>query len=275
MNISDKEFYKFKEMIYDNFGINLTEQKKGMLYTRLNKLVMTQGFESFNNYYDYIKNDKSGKGLSELINAVSTNHTFFYRESHHFNYFQEKVLPEMFSRLRTENSRDLRIWSAGCSSGEEPYMLTMLMMEYLKKEYTLRDAGVLATDIDTNVIFKAQKGEYSSDKLSSLPPQYKLKYFSKISSDTYKLSNKVINEVTFRRFNLMNKEFPFKQKFHAIFCRNVMIYFDKPTRDNLIKKYFDSLVPGGYFFIGHSETLDKRVHQFEYIMPAAYRKPFQ
>ncbi len=271
--ITDKEFQLLTSFIYDKFGIHLGEQKKGMVSARLNKILNRLGMNSFTEYYDFVSKDKTGKGVSDLINAISTNHTFFWRESVHFKFFQDKAFPEMLNLEKKRNGRDVRVWSAGCSSGEEPYTLVMLMMELLGSEYNLWDSGVLATDIDTEVLKRAMDGVYPPDRLELLPAQYKLKYMRKNNDSDYEIIESVKREVTFRRLNLMNPEFPFKKQFHIIFCRNVMIYFDKPTRDALLKRFYDALVPGGYFFIGHSETIDKAVHRFEYIMPALYKKP--
>jgi len=272
MNISSKEFKELSKIIYDRFGIDIPEVKKILLTTRLVPILLKRGFDSYTEYIKFFEKDRSGQAASELVDAISTNLTFFYRENAHFKFFENHLLPELTKKIEQSQSHDLRIWSAGCSTGEEPYMLVILMMDYLESRYNLWSAGVLATDIDSNVLKFAQKGEYPEERFNKMPPQYKFRFFKKISMGEYKIHDEVKQEVLFRRFNLMNP-FPFKRQFHAIFCRNVMIYFDKPTRERLVRRFYDFLEPGGYLFIGHSETIDKNLTDFEYIMPALYRKP--
>ncbi len=270
--ISDDEYRAIQNLVYKHFGINLTEEKRSLVTGRLNQLLRTMGFRSFAQYCDHVENDSSKKALLELANRISTNHTFFYREKAHFDFFQTTVLPEVTSRLKKINSRDLRIWSAGCSSGEEPYTLTMLMMEYFGGEYGMWDAGILATDLSDQILAAARKGIYPGGRTASVPPTMKNKYFVQCGPDELAIADRVKKEVTIRRFNLMNERFPFKKPFHAIFCRNVMIYFDSETRRTLVQKFFDATAPGGYLFIGHAETISKGQSLYRYIMPAVYRK---
>lgn len=216
--------------------------------------------------------DKSGSALSELANAISTNHTYFYREKDHFEFFKQTALPEIVNMNRMAGDNDVRIWCAGCSTGEEPYNLVMQMLEFFGMDYNNWRAGILATDISERALLIAKRGVYSKDRIVNLPEDYKRKYFKKISNDEYEVVDKLKQEVLYRRFNLMNPRFVFKKKFHSIFCRNVMIYFDEPTRIELVNKFYDLLVPGGYLFIGHSESLKRDTHKFNYVMPALYQK---
>jgi len=271
MKISDSEFELIRTLVYERLGINLTEAKKSLVVGRLQKTIRSLGFSSFRQYYDHLNADRTGTALDALVNRITTNHTFFNRESNHFAFFSTKVLPEISQRLRLQNSRDLRLWSAGCSSGEEPYMLAMLMLEFFGSEYGLWDAGVLATDISARVLDKAITGIYSDENVGHVPAFAK-RYFTKLGTDSWAVTETVKREVTFRRFNLMNELFPFKRAFHIIFCRNVMIYFDQPTRAGLIRRFHDNLMPGGYFFIGHSESLGREQALFDYVMPAVYRR---
>lgn len=273
LTITDSEFTKIAKYVYDNFGINLPPQKKGMLQSRLRKLVFEGDFSTFNEYFDYVVNDKTGDATSNLINAVSTNHTFFFREKDHFDFFNNVALPEITENLAVKNEKDVRIWSAGCSSGEEPYTLAMIMMNFFGPQYSMYDAGVLATDISTKVLKEAMRGSYPIDKTKLIPPAMKHKFFVS-KGETLEVNSLLKKEIVFKRLNLMNATFPFKKPFHAIFCRNVMIYFDTETRKALVDKFYKNLIPGGYFFIGHSETLGRTNTQFEYVMPALYRKPF-
>lgn len=271
MRISDYEFRLIRELVYEKFGINLTEAKKSLVVGRLQKLIRTMSFDSFKQYYDYLVADTTGKALDQMVNRISTNHTFFYRENTHFEYFSSTVLPEITARLEKQNARDLRVWCAGCSTGEEPYMLAMLMLEYFGSKYAQWNAGVLATDISGRALAKAIAGTYAGDNVCNVPPLAR-KYFCKTGPDQWAVSETVRREVTYRRFNLMNAAFPFKKLFHVIFCRNVMIYFDQQTRHALLRKFYDQLVPGGYFFIGHSESLGRSQALFEYVQPAVYRR---
>jgi len=270
--ITDDEFNKLKKIIFDNFGIHLTDQKKGLVYTRLHSVLLKYGHKTFDEYYNYVSADKTGHALDELVNKISTNFTFFYREEDHFEFFIKTVLPESIEKAKLKNENDLRFWCAGCASGEEPYTIIMLMMESMAASYHSFSSGILATDISDSALNFAKAAVYPEDRLHKLPPLYRNKYFEKASRDEFKVIEKVKKEVTFRRFNLMNTTFPFKKRFHAIFCRNVMIYFNQETRDALVGRYEQMLEPGGYLFLGHSETISHKMYSFKYVMPAVYRK---
>ncbi|PNU21208.1 chemotaxis protein CheR [Geothermobacter hydrogeniphilus] len=272
MVISDDEFNAMRKLIYERFGINLTDQKRSLLVGRLQKLVRGNGFNSFQAYYQHLLNDSSERALSELVDRVSTNHTYFNRENDHFDYFRNTALPAVVERLKKENRFDLRIWCAGCSSGEEAYMLLMLIREVLGSDHRRWDAGILATDISDRVLAVARQGLYPEEKLSNMPAELKRKYFRQQPDGRWQVDESLRREATFRRFNLMNKTFPFKKPFQIIFCRNVMIYFDQPTRDTLVKKFHRLTEPDGYLFIGHSETLGRSQNLYRYLLPAAYQK---
>ena len=274
IQISDKEFKLLTKLVYDKIGINLTEEKRTLVMGRLQKLLRKMKFKTFQEYYDYIIADNEGSALSELATYISTNHTFFYREYDHFEFFSKTALPHIENMITKEGSNDIRIWSAGCSSGEEPYNLVMLMMQYFGTKYSKLQAGILATDISDKALGIARKAIYPEQRVKELPKILRNKYMEKHSKDDWKVKDFVSQEVTFRRFNLMNKVFKFNKPFHAIFCRNVMIYFDQPTREALIDRFYKCLIPGGYFFIGHSETLNREKHNLKYIMPALYQKPY-
>nr|WP_320050073.1 protein-glutamate O-methyltransferase CheR [uncultured Desulfuromonas sp.] len=271
MTISDEEFNALRRLIYDRFGINLTDEKRSLLVGRLQKMLRTSKIATFQDYYDYLKTDNSGKAVSDLINMVSTNYTYFNREKDHFDYFLKTALPTVCEKLVQQKRKDLRVWCAGCSSGEEAYTLVMLMHEYLGSQYGNWDAGILATDISERVLSTAKQGIYGADKVASLPQNLQ-KYFTRLPDGRMQVIDKVRKEVTFRRFNLMNTTFPFKKPFQIIFCRNVMIYFDQQTRNALVQRFHRSMEPDGYFFIGHSETLGRDSQFFRYLMPAAYQK---
>ncbi len=269
ITITNKEFQQLAAYIKANYGINLKEEKKALITGRLYNVLMQNDFRSFSEYFQYIVADKTGTAVEILINKITTNHTFFMREADHFSYFNNTVLPNI---TRNRKDRDLRIWSAGCSSGEEAYTLAMIVDEFLGKEKRLWDSKVLATDISSKVLEIAKKGIYSNDGIVSIPASWKLNYFKKIDEEKSVLNDSIKNEVIFRKFNLMDKTFPFRRKFDVIFCRNVMIYFDEETKCELVDKFYDLMEYGGYLFIGHSESLNREVTRFKYIMPAVYRK---
>ncbi|MBP7459729.1 MAG: chemotaxis protein CheR [Candidatus Delongbacteria bacterium] len=270
VDISPQEFHAIADLVYQTFGIHLTDQKITLVKGRLQTLLKEMNMISFKQYYDYVVQDRTDRALIELINLLTTNHTYFNREREHFDFITRSFLPRIESE--TLHDRDIRIWSAGCSSGEEPYMLVILMMEFFGESYHKWKCGVLATDISDRVIRLARSGIYPEERLKELPNPIRLKYFHPMSNRQWQVNDPVRNEVTYRRFNLMNSVFPFKKGFHAIFCRNVMIYFDLPTRTRLIERFYHHLVPGGYLFIGHSETLGRDHHYFKYIQPALYQR---
>jgi Methylase of chemotaxis methyl-accepting proteins len=269
INITQKEFKQLTAFIKVNYGIHLKAEKEALVIGRLQNVLIQNGFKSFSEYYEYLMADKSGMAVSTLLDKITTNHTYFMREAEHFSCFSDIVLPYLEKKV---TDRDLRIWCAGCSSGEEPYTLAMIMDEYFDKNNMFWDKKILATDISNKVLEEAKKGEYAVKDLETIPSKWKLKYFNKIDTETSMIHDKIKNEVIFRKFNLMETVFPFKRQFHVIFCRNVMIYFDEKTRYNLVNKFYQLLEPGGYFFIGHSEAINRDETNFKYVMPAVYRK---
>lgn len=269
ITIKEKEFKQFAEYIEDNYGIHLREEKKTLLMGRLYNILVESNCKTFSEYFNLLQMDKSGKAVSTFINKITTNHTFFMREADHFDYFKDIVLPYL---SKTVKDKDLRIWSAGCSSGEEPYTLAMILNEYFGKEKVLWDTKVLATDISDRVLEKARKGQYSNEQIAPLPLNWKINYFRKTNNGNNVLIDKIRNEIIYRKFNLMDNKFPFRKKFHVIFCRNVMIYFDNITKIKLVNKFYEILESGGFLFIGHSESLNRESTKFKYIQPSVYRK---
>lgn len=267
--ITDKEFNQLATYIKANYGIHLKEEKRALVTGRLHNVLVQNNFRNFSEYYEYVLSDKTGEAAATLINKITTNHTFFMREADHFYYFRDKVLPYLINISR---DKDLRIWSAGCSSGEEPYTLAMLIDEFLGKEKMLWDTKILATDISSKVLEKAKKGVYRDEELVALPYCWKLSYFKKYDNENSVIVDRIRNEVIYRKFNLMDEKFPFKRKFHVIFCRNVMIYFDAQTKHELVNKFYESMEYGGFLFIGHSESLNREKTKYKYVMPAVYRK---
>jgi len=269
LTITRKEFNLLANFIHENYGIHLKEEKKILVLGRLQNLLERAGFTNFTDYIEYLVSDRTGGAVITLIDKITTNHTFFMREADHFSYFRDNVLPHL---INTTGNKDLRIWSAACSSGEEPYTLAMILDEFLGKEKIRWDAKVLATDISDKVLNIARAGIYAKNQIDPLPERWKKSYFKNYDSENLILIDAIKNEVIYRKLNLMDKIFPFKKKFHTIFCRNVMIYFDNDTKNELANKLYNQLEYGGYLFIGHSESLNREATKFKYVMPAIYRK---
>ena len=269
--ITEEEFQRLVKYMYDNFGINLSA-KKVLVQGRLGNMLYERGFKSYNEYLDAVKADETGAEVTTILNKLTTNHTFFMREPEHYTFMKETVLPYMTKV--NEKDHVLRIWSAACSSGEECYTAAMLIDQYFGAEKAKWDTRILATDISQNVIAKAKKGIYTEDGMKGLSNEWKSRYFNYLGNGKYEICQGIKDEVIFKTFNLMDP-MPEKYKikpFDLIFCRNVMIYFDNPTKQALINRFYDVVKPGGYFFIGHAESVNRNETQFEYIKPAIYRK---
>jgi len=269
IEITDKEFKILSEYIKKHYGINLKDEKKILITGRLQNILLEKNCNNFTEYYETLMADKSGEAIISMINKITTNHTFFMREADHFDFFRKKVLPEMRENI-VDN--DFRIWCAASSTGEEPYTLAILLDEFFGKEKVWWDTKVLATDLSEHALGIAIEGIYSNDKISVLPEKWKQQYFKKYDADNWMICENMKEEVIYRKFNLMEKTFPFKKKFHVIFCRNVMIYFDNETRINLVQKFYDSLENGGYLFVGHSESVNRAESNFLHVMPSVYQK---
>lgn len=269
IKINEKEFKQIADYIKENYGIQLKEEKMALVNGRLQGLLNQHNFKSFTEYFSYVMADKTGDAVISLINKITTNHTFFMREPEHFNYFRDKVLPYL---SQTVTDRDLRVWSAGCSTGEEPYTLAMIIDEFFGAEKRNWDSKILATDISLRALEDAKKGVYSNKDIAPMPPMWKQNYFTKYDAESSVVSDNIKAEVIYRRFNLMSQTFTFKKKFHTIFCRNVMIYFNNETKHEVVNRFYDATEKGGYLFIGHAESLNRELTKFKFIMPAVYRK---
>lgn len=272
--ISDNEFNAISRLVYKNFGIVLGEEKRSLVVGRLHGCLSRRKIATFSQYLNLLKADMTGEILSELVNQISTNFTSFYREASHFEYLADKALPEVMKMLASRRSNDLRIWCAACSSGEEAYTIQMTIMKKLGLQYSTMNAGLLATDISAKVLDLAKAATYTGEQVATVNSDMKKAYFKALPDGRHEVKTIVRDQILFRRFNLMNETFPFKTPFQIIFCRNVMIYFDEDTRKKLIGKFYELLEPGGYLFIGHSETVPLDCTRFKAILPAVYRKPF-
>jgi chemotaxis protein methyltransferase CheR len=269
--LSDRDFFCFCQLVHQHAGIHLTTQKKELVRARLTKILREQGLTDFREYYDKVVADTSGVELSCLLDAISTNQTAFWREPKHFQYLSEEILPA-WPAGRRQPLRG-KLWSAGCSSGEEPYTLAILLMAAFPGE-DLSQIKIFASDLNTRVLSQAELGIYPLSRVEPLAPEWRRRFFQKGVGQRQgfvRVKAEVRRLVHFFRFNLMD-QLPFREEMDIIFCRNVMIYFEKETQVKLVNKFYDSLRPGGYLFIGHSESLCNHRHQFSYVKPTIYRK---
>ncbi|MEW6739364.1 MAG: CheR family methyltransferase [Nitrospirota bacterium] len=243
----------FQNLIYTTAGIRLSSQKKGLLSSRFLKRLKKLGIDSLHEYYRKVKDDNDE--LVEMLNCISTNTTHFFRESHHFEYLKNKVIPEL---LRIKSSeKTIRIWSAGCSTGEEPYSIAITLREALG-DMRGWDIKVLATDISTKVLDAAQRGIYEYEAVSDMPEGVVRRYFLKGAGENIgkvKVRDFLKDMIRFRRLNLKDGAYPFKRKFDVIFCRNVMIYFDESMKQHVLSMFHRHLSDSGHLFLGHSETM--------------------
>lgn len=267
MKITDRDYERLRDYMYDNFGINLSG-KKVLIEGRLSAVVSKKGYKSFEEYIDYLMHDSSGAEVSTLVSRLTTNYTYFMREKGHYDFTKDVALKKLCPKIK---DKDLRIWSAACSSGEEPYSIAMALDEYFSIAKDGWDKVVLASDISDNVLKTATEGIYTRERLGTLTESEVKMYFDKQGSDDYRVTPYLRSQVAFRKINLMDP-FSFKKKFHIIFCRNVMIYFDNATKEKLLSKFYDILVPGGYLYIGLSESVMSLKTKFTYVQPAIYTK---
>lgn len=266
--MTDEEFLRIAAHMKQRYGIDLG-QKKVIMNGRLENHIKSGGWSSFNAFMNDLEKDSSGQLEKELVNLLTTNHTYFMREFEHFNFFKSVVLPQL--RQKAQNTKDLRIWCGAASTGEEPYMIAMVLKDFFGLESSSWDTKVLATDVSTKVLQQAVAGIYSEEHLKDVPEQWKRHFFHKTADGMYAVKDELKQEVIFRQFNLMSP-FPFKKRMHTIFLRNVMIYFDENTKNELLQKVYDFLEPGGYLFIGMTETIDRTQVPFEMVQPSIFRK---
>ncbi|MBP7332046.1 MAG: Chemotaxis protein methyltransferase Cher2 [Firmicutes bacterium ADurb.Bin373] len=272
LSLNDEEFKLISRLVYDKFGIKLGEQKRALIIGRLQKVLHTGGFLSFKDYYNHVVSEPSGKALLTLVDKISTNHTFFFRENEHFDFLSGNILPRILEGTPGKRKPAVRIWCAGCSSGEEPYSVAMVISEFFKNHVDDVDIGILATDISISALEKAVAGIYPLERMELVPIYYRNKYFEPLKDGKWGVKQNIKKMVLFRRLNLIRQNFPFKGLFQLIFCRNVMIYFDRDTQRDLINRFHRYTAPDGYLFIGHSETLDRSSGLYKYIRPSIYQK---
>lgn len=264
--LTAQEFRKISELAYQRFGLDLKSGKEALVAARLGKKLRKLGFSTFAEYHRYVLGDASGEALIELIDALTTNHTSFLRERAHFEFLARAVDDEL------RQAAPVRIWSATCSSGEEPYSIAMCLAEALAKS-PARQFRIWATDISTRVLDMARRGVYPAARFEDVPEPWRRAYLMRgqgASSGFYKIKPQLTQRVEFERLNLI-EPFPGRGLFHVIFCRNVMMYFDKPTQQAIVQRLAGCLERGGYLFVGHSESLTGIEHGLQYVRPATYR----
>lgn len=266
IRLNESEFSSIVDFMRDNYGINL-EKKKVLIECRLTKVLEKYGAQTFGQFLTLMKRDHTGAIAGEMVSRLSTNYTYFMREPAQFTLLKEKIMPQMFAR---KHIAFCNIWCAGCSTGEESYTLAMLMEEYKERMEWMPTVRILATDISKEVLDTALKGIYPLKELESLPIEWQKKYCHIIPGKKFELDEKIKNHVRFRQQNLM-EPIPEGEKFDLIFCRNVMIYFDKSSKEGLLRRLEGGLKPGGYLFVGLAELLSRDETRLEPVYPAVYR----
>jgi len=269
MMMTDDELQRISVFMKQRYGIELG-QKKIIVNGRLQNYLKQNGWNNYHEFMDAVERDMTGTQEKILVNFLTTNHTYFMREFEHFDYLKREVLPWL--RTKEAAGRDLRIWCGAASTGEEPYMIAMVLEDFFGLEKDQWDKKILATDISTKVLQQAMVGIYSAEQLKDLPEQWKWHFFRPIAGGgQYQVTEELKREVIFRQFNLMDP-LPFKKKLHTVFLRNVMIYFDGNTKRELVQRIYDAMVPGGYLFIGTTETIDRSSTPFQIVQPSIFRK---
>lgn len=272
--LADKEFGQLKTLIKELTGISLTEQKKMLIVARLSKRLRVLGLSSFAQYYDLLTETGNSSEIIHLINRITTNKTDFFRESHHFDFLKDVVLPRLYEEGMKNGTRKLRIWSAGCSSGEEPYTIAMTLQAFFSDKIGW-DVKILATDLDTEILAKANKGVYSQDVVAPIPSTYLRENFKKgigVNDGMFMVKDKLKKMILFKRHNLISEQFLFNGQIDIVFCRNVIIYFDEVTKMRVIDHFHDALRDDGTLFLGHSETVVAKDGRFKLIGNSTFLK---
>lgn len=262
------DFDYLRTMVTQNTGIVADEDKYTMYYSRLARRVRKLGLNSFSEYCEFLNQHRETE-LIELVNSVTTNLTSFFRENHHFEYLVDSVIPD----IKKNETRKLRIWSAGCSTGEEPYSIAITLAQAIP-DFSSWDIKILATDLDSNVIKQASQAVYDQSRVSGIDQALLKRFFMKGKSNNsgfVKVIPELVNLIDFRQLNLLHS-WPLMDKMDFIFCRNVVIYFDKPTKNKLVDRYADQMVDDGYLFMGHSESLFKSTERFKLLGKTIYQK---
>ncbi len=276
VRLTNKDFEFICQFVYQSTGIVLNDKKREMVYRRLTRIVRERKLNSFGDYCHLLRTEEEQE-KDYFINAITTNLTSFFREPHHFDYLTEHELPRlMANKVKQANGKKrLRIWSSASSTGEEPYSIAMTVLESLQAELSIWDIKLLATDIDSNVLSVGKAGVYEYRKIESIDEKYKAKYFKRgagSNENNVRVTKELNNLITFKQLNLLH-DWPIKGPFDVIFCRNVIIYFDKTTQQDLFTRYYDMLAPGGLLMLGHSENLGAYQQHFDNVGRTIFRKP--
>jgi len=268
--LSPASFCRFAQFITSELGIKMPESKLTMVQSRLLRRVRELQLQSVDHYAEYFFASSGSDEREHFINAITTNKTDFFREPHHFDFLKQVVLPT----VTREDRRRVHGWSAGCSSGEEPYTLAMVLAEYASRQTAL-DFAILATDVSTRVLNVARQGIYQESQILPVPVELRRKYLlhsHKLSQRTFRIVPQLRGKVSFHQLNFMDDEYPVRDRFDFVFFRNVMIYFDRPTQEAVINRICRNLVPGGYLFAGHSESLSALNIPLKLVKASIYRK---
>lgn len=269
--LTDRDFDRIRKLVIEHTGISLSDAKRNLVYGRLAKRLRSMKLGDFGSYIQLLESRDGTDELANFTNAITTNLTSFFRENHHFEYLKSKVLPGLLRE--NSDTKKIRVWSAGCSTGEEPYSIAMAIREVIP-ESKKWDIRILATDLDTNVLAHAKSGIYNLERINNVSDQRMKKWFLRGKGDnqeSVKIRSELQQMISFKQLNLM-KDWPFRNQFDIIFCRNVVIYFDKPTQRILFKRYHEVLGDSGHMFIGHSETMFKVSEDFTLIGNTTYTK---
>ncbi|HEX2862457.1 MAG TPA: protein-glutamate O-methyltransferase [Lacunisphaera sp.] len=269
----ESEFEFIRNLVYQRSRICLDVDKREMVTARLGKRLRATNLGTVTEYCNLLQSPQAGEELSHLIDAISTNHTFFFRESAHFDFVRDRIVPEMRQRQRAEHWPRFLAWSAACSSGEEPYSLAITLQEAMIPGW---DWHIHCTDISHRILQRANQAIYAQDVVDRMPSAVVRKYFQKgvgPQEGNFRVRAELKQRLSFAQLNLLESDPPVSEPFHVIFCRNVMIYFDRPTQEELVRRLARRLVPGGYLLVGHSESLTGINHSLEAVRPATYRRP--
>lgn len=272
--LADADYDFICRLVYEKSRISLGRDKKILVTSRLAKRLRQLKLDGYHQYCELLRSPAGGEELRNLIDRISTNHTHFFRETKHFDFLGEKLLPQWRADARSRGAA-FRVWSAASSTGEEPYTIAIHLAENLAPAES-RAWEIEATDISTRVLDIARKGVYDTDRLSGMSPELVRRHFQKGLGEwegQFRVKSELRERVQFHHLNLLEPPYPFTQPFHVIFCRNVMIYFDRPTQEALVSHLAEKLVPGGHLFVGHSESLSGIKHSLKLIQPAVYLKP--
>lgn len=273
IRISDSDFHLIADFVYREFGIRFADQKKSLVEGRLTKVWKSGRYQSVQDYLDDVKSDQSGRKLQEMMNRLTTNHTYFFRENQLLTYFSQNGGFQSLGYMPHQANPELRIWSAGCSEGHEPYSLAITLHEYFGSNLKPKQPLILATDISERALSKATKAVYSKSEIDENVNKLILNnYFNSFQNDNFQVKQSVRDLILFRRFNLNNDNYPFRHQFDIIYCRNVMIYFDSESKEKVVNKFYQYTKPGGYLVIGCSESINNLKHPYKQVAGSIYRK---